>query len=78
MTRDEAVEKFLNAQRSFDREWSESLIDGMAAIGVLKLDEPKSALDKLVDALEHEGINLDLRLKFDEALWRAGLKIVEE
>lgn len=81
MTRDEAVNVMSeiwggNRQHAL----GESYVDAFVALGMLKLDEPKSAQQKL-DALFSLYRLEDARLKMHEFLAyldEAGLKIVEK
>lgn len=85
MTRDEAVDAIHNAHNPGDlpgelrwdsnRRWAEKAVDGYVALGMLKLDEPKSAYEKLADAM---GIGRWSRNNIMSAIESAGLKIVEK
>lgn len=81
MTRDEALAKlweaFTDAFVGFDVRTPSTLVVGLEALGLLKLDEPKSAEDRAVEALER----IRSPIKHSDLpaiLSAAGLKIVEK
>ena len=96
MTRDEAIEKDLIAGRIIRvvantgvsdaalRAISAARIDSYVAIGLLKLDEPKTAWDKFCDEAQRQPNGWSspddpssILAEAREILDRAGLKIVE-
>lgn len=74
MTRDEAVKAIRLSDRHYDT-WEEMWIDRLVALGILKLDEPKSATEKFKDALIDQGWSPQ---GVDDAIRQAGVKIVEK
>lgn len=56
MTRDEAIEK-LRGTRSLGQTTSpaEMLVDGLEALGLLKLEEPKRARARFIEAMLAQG-----------------------
>lgn len=86
MTRDEAIKVIKSTDKHYDT-WEEIWVDRLVAVGVLKLDEPKSAMDEPKSAMDKlEKAMNDYRgyhshgLFFDikHALAMANLKIVEK
>lgn len=79
MTRDEAIKLIKSTDKHYDT-WEEMWVDRLVAVGVLKLDEPKSAMDKLEKAMnDYRGYNSHgLFLDIKHALAMANLKIVEK
>lgn len=82
MTRDEAIPGLDDILRSMERErpWEKRrclLVNGMIQLGMLKLDEPKSATEQFRSAVRNIGVHLS-ELTVLTALDRAGLKIVEK
>jgi hypothetical protein len=76
MTRDEAIKIF--SEKKIGKDWEIDWIDKLAALGVLKLDEPKSVTEKLVSAVCDDGwprSTADTMLRFIE---RANLKLAEK
>jgi hypothetical protein len=74
MTRDEAI-KVAGNVRLFD---SEQFVDALIALGMLKLDEPKSANQKARDQARNEGLSGHTMEICLGAIERAGLRIVEK
>jgi hypothetical protein len=77
MTRDEAAN--IVFELAADTSQATGFVDTLAALGVLKFDEPKSPWDRAVDALfeRAEGGMLTPRHAL-AAIISAGLKIVEK
>jgi len=79
MTRDEAIAIF--KEHKIGKEWEADWIDKLAALGVLKLDEPKSGWGLFIQAMADEGYtnphSIALR-DVSSALDRAGLMIVQK
>lgn len=75
MTRDEAVAIAKKSKDDWGGGSSELwLVNALVALGMLKLDEPKSPITEFIDAMRNEGIYLtDLSVR--RALGAAGLKI---
>lgn len=74
MTRDEAIRKFNDAaDGSFS---GEAWIDRFVALGILKLDEPRSNIDLLVESLGWR-LGSCAHAELNQALGRAGLMIVK-
>jgi hypothetical protein len=80
MTRDEAIEKLAHTRMYMlgDRR-AEAWIEVFEVLGMLKLDEPKCARERAVDAMFGRGHNgvITPRHAID-AIEAAGLKIVEK
>lgn len=80
MTRDEAIAK-LNTIRADGRDIL-YLLDCLAALGLLKLDEPTalpfSPLARLENTMRHQGVPDGAIFQMEVALSRAGLKVVEK
>lgn len=78
MTRDEAIK---NTDAVMSASWSAEFVDGLAALGLLKLDEPeqsKPIKDRFTDLyLQENCANGTSSESFQKRLLDAGLKIVE-
>lgn len=81
MTRDEAIAKIASvipaaeAEPQATADW----VDALAALGLLKLDEPKCANERAVDALfERASAGMITPRHAIDAITEAGLKIVEK
>ena len=61
-----------------DRKLSIRVVDGLAALGVLKLDEPKRAADKLRDELVSRGYGYGWANLVEKAMEATNLKLVEK
>lgn len=81
MTRDEAIEK-VDGLEPFDlpnrRGQNGLLVDKLVALGMLKLDEPKSITDKINDAMCESGYAFLRGDDFKRCMERHGLQIVEK
>ena len=99
MTRDEAIKTYFaeikKSQQDVYRDinapppWISGYISGLVALGILKLDEPKTIRSRLCDALEKSTLSVELvdRVASGKILYpsqlvqimdEAGLKIVEK
>jgi hypothetical protein len=79
MTREEAHAKLLEGTRSSCTEGQMvDFIDMALALGMLKLDEPKSAEQKLKEHLTADGYGAYAADSFIRGIDSAGLKIVEK
>jgi len=83
MTRDEAKSKLMAAtQNSCTESFMIDFIESAVALGMLKLDEPKCASEKAIDAMfKHPNCSLSGVITprhVLDALERAGLRIVEK
>lgn len=89
MTRDEAVSAIHQAHHPEDfrgiadcetasnRRWAEKAVDGYVALGILKLEEPKTPEAELQEALENEDDHYGLSTEqVLAAITRLGLKVV--
>lgn len=78
MTREEATAKLMEATDSAcTARWMEDFIDSAVALGMVKLDEPKTITGRIADAMAHitdQSPPGAVRLAFENA----GLKIVEK
>jgi uncharacterized protein CbrC (UPF0167 family) len=77
MTREQAITTMMETAVK-NREWSETMIDAFARLGMLKLEEPKSepdAMDLLINACR--GVPY-LATTINETVERAGLRIVKK
>jgi hypothetical protein len=82
MTRDQAIAALIKSKEQWGGGSSEAwLVNSLEAIGMLKLDEPKSQDDRLA-AVVMSTFSFDTNTKemtlFRKELEAAGLKIVEE
>ncbi len=80
MTRDEAIERANTAWRSGATSggtYGESVVDVLAALDLLKLDEPKSAWEKF-NQIARDWIDRESMGEFFTDIERAGLKITEK
>lgn len=75
MTRDEAIRAASHAIDSGGNNAMEKWVNVFVALGMLKLDEPKTPERKLRDAVYNEYNSVDA---FILAIERAGLAIVEK
>jgi hypothetical protein len=75
MTRKQAIEKVACAVNGADP-WTDAAahVDALVALGMLKLDEPKSPTERLCKELGWGGMN---QAALESALSAAGLRIVE-
>ena len=78
MTRDEAIKTLMKYQGDHDPERAGHWIDGLNALGILKLDEPKRAADKLRDELASRGYGHGWANLVEKAMEAANLKLVEK
>lgn len=85
MTRDEAIQRFLEAKKiglhgPMSSQWKDvgRIIDGLAAIGLIKFEEPKTPAQKVADYLIKNKYTLTDLSIFQEALSANNLKIVEK
>jgi hypothetical protein len=82
MTRDEAIKKFSGAWPNGsggDEKWGGVWVDSFAALGILKLDEPKSAISKKIEkACSLSATKADHWQRLARGLELAGLKVVEK
>ncbi len=82
MTREEAIARVLQAQgldHAPNKHWGASFVDTLVALGMLKLDEPKSLIDRTAyEALVSFDRNASEVRDIIDDLSRAGLKIVEK
>jgi hypothetical protein len=78
MTRDEAVQKLRAAQPKIDTVWNAALwVDAFVALGMLKLDDPKSVDQRLDLVLSYLGpAATHVELKY--ALEAQGLALIEK
>ena len=75
MTRDEAVDKVVEPDAGYDFQFA--LIDSLVALGILKLDEPKSPVARLCEALGGDADGNGGSI-LSAGLRKANLKIVEK
>lgn len=83
MTRDEAIRvrraHYVDHSEEVALKWAVADVDSYVALGMLKLDEPKSAGERAVDAMFERGARgLIAPRHAIEAINMAGLKIVEK
>lgn len=85
MTRHEAIAKVRGSAPNPYCDTASTLVDGLVALGILKLGEPKEAWEKFKDILCNEfdfepsdDIDRANLRKMKRALDKAGLKIVEK
>ncbi len=81
MTRDEAIEiwrKTYCGMKASPADVSAKAIDGFVSLGILKLDEPKSAKKMAYAAIVTAGWSVGAASETIAILDRAGLKIVEK
>jgi hypothetical protein len=87
MTRDEAIKVILDnhypehqrgALDPWCRQWCERTIDVFARLGMLKLDEPKSAEQKFIDACCDRDFHKPMVERIVDVIAAANLKIVEK
>ncbi len=76
MTRDKAID-IIKDKTIWHIEHCASMVDAFVALGILKLDQPKSAEDRAVEALWATGSRVTPRIVL-KGLDDAGLKIVEK
>lgn len=80
MTREEAIAK-VTYRNNGDGHFSDSVVDSLVALGILKLDEPKSPAERRCEAIAASfGIfmsEIELR-RMEQNFDAAGLKIVEK
>lgn len=81
MTRDEAISELKRLPHKVDHGSdyikASILVDGLVALGLLKLDEPKTAEQKLHDAVVTWGLERAKYADLPRYLKAAGLKVVE-
>lgn len=85
MTRDEAIAAVGNAiasgRETIGRDEAVlriRIVDSLVALGILKLEEPKSLQERIEDAIGDFGIRDPIRFTVLAALDAAGLRIVEK
>lgn len=80
MTRDEAIKTVIEKSGRFltSPDMAACLVDTWAAVGIIKLDEPKSVPRKVMEAITDIPLEFRLVGNIEEALDKAGLKIVEK
>jgi hypothetical protein len=77
MTRDEAIKAFRNSTPNPSSFSDEAWIDRFVALGMLKLDEPKSAAQKFAD-IAYEVCGAAGYAKLWERFEKAGIRVVEK
>lgn len=77
MTRDEALKMLAGKFKSGPEFYSE-FVDSLVALGLLKLDQPKSAVDRFCNAYHGHGCAQSIGPSIQSALDKANLKIVEK
>jgi hypothetical protein len=78
MTRDEAIKKFETNSEHYYGTYASDWVDLFIALGMLKLDEPKSAEERVRDQARCEDI-YDFKTElFMRVVDHAGLKIVDK
>jgi len=75
MTRDEAIAIF--KEHKIGKEWEADWIDKLAALGVLKLDKPKTVDEKFYEAMTKTSTRINIEWLF-WVLSEAGLKLTEK
>ncbi len=79
MTRDEAIRKARQAwAQSMGATVGEDLVNVLIALGMLKLEEPKSMQERLRESFNEGGFPVGYFLATLRAIERAGFKIVEK
>jgi len=79
MKYDEACQKLANClQRNKTEMWASDWIDAFVSLGILKLDEPKSAEKRFLEAVCRHGFYLSVGDDVLGVIANAGLKIVEK
>lgn len=73
MTRAEAIEKF-TVESDLD-DLAPAIIDGLEALGLIKLEAPKSPLSRALGVLENGEWHNEREL--ETLLWAVGVKVVE-
>lgn len=77
MTRDEAIQRLVDKNEPYAH--AALLVDNLAALGILKLDEPKSAESRFREAFSH--LSKPAQCSADnvwEIIHNSGLRIVEK
>ena len=80
MTRDEAIVKFVRLKSASGTRWIDTApgwIDTFVGLGMLKLDEPKSAQEQLAESVVARIHPASVQIFFD-AMDKLGLKLVEK
>ena len=75
MTRDEAIK--IVEDQSGSKNFIEALVDALSGLGIIKLDEQKSANQRFDEALSGI-VALEWRDRYWKIIHDAGLKIVEK
>lgn len=75
MTRDEAVKKFADATNTTDSGYALDIVNGLAALGLLKFDEPKTVEDEAVNRVMALGWSVATASALVSTINRNGLKI---
>lgn len=77
MTRDEAIKGVIEPDAGYDHQ--HAFVDSLVALGILKLDEPKSAESRFREAFSH--LSKPAQCSADnvwEIIHNSGLQIVEK
>jgi hypothetical protein len=77
MTREEAIKIIFQGRPEFSSQ-AAAAVDAYVALGMLKLDEPKSRAAKIMDACNLAGVGVIAWQRLLVGLEDAGLRIVEK
>jgi hypothetical protein len=77
MTRDEAIKILKDNRIGSTKDWEGEWVDRFAALGMLKLDKPKTVDEKFYEAMTKTSTRINIEWLF-WVLSEAGLKLTEK